>query len=365
MKIAHIANRINPLPLGGAELAISLIIQKQIAEGHEVVVYCAEGSQVSGAHEVVALAQPRKNQNFADYVQMTKQQARDAFALLRERTDIDVIHDHTCALAPLSSQLRKPVFLTGHNDVEQTSIFTQGATENTTLVAISYDLQQKLREAGFRVDHVVYEPVELDYLRARPLSTRRRKLCSMGRIHPGKGTHNAVDALLELLALGYDFELHIAGFEPEGEFDFWYRTKIEPFYELPNVTFWDVIDNTQKADFFDGACAFLMLNTPYLTKWNPKRPWEEPQGISPTEAMAMGVPPIVTVGGALIEVIGRAGAAFKCFSDAETVTKTVGLLEAMPLMDYWTPEMVRQESLRFGPDLAGLEYLQIYQSVLG
>jgi glycosyltransferase involved in cell wall biosynthesis len=353
MRIAHLVNRIATFPSGGgAEQAAYFIMAQQLANGHSVVVLCAEGSTLEGA-EVISLAAPRRNRDFADYVDMTRAQAADAFEYLCGRSSVDVVHDHTGALAPYASRLPMPVVCTLHNGVEQANLFTEGSTA-ATYVAVSESLMVELQLGGYQVTDFVYPEIDSALLEF-PLQPRQQKLVWFGRFKPDKGPDLAVQ-----VALASGYQLVMAGFPPEEEFLPWYRQTVLPFIDHDQIVDLGVIRGNQaKAELLSGAAALLMPNRCYPNTQGPV--WLEPCGLTQVEGLAMGVPSLVTSGGALSEVQQGCGVTVHTDSDEATVA---AMSQAVPFLELIPSDACRRRALVFGSGIGGRRYVEIYQDAI-
>lgn len=353
MKIAHTVNRVATFPSGGgAEQAAYFIMATQLMEGHSIVVLCAQGSALEGA-EIVPLAAPRRNRDFADYVEMTCQQAADAFEYLRHREDVDIIHDHTGALAPYSSRLPMPVLCTLHNGLEQANLFAEGCPD-AIYVAVSQSLAAELEQGGYQVAASIYPEINSALLEF-PLQPRERKLVWFGRFKPDKGPDIAIQ-----VALATGYKLVIAGYEPEEEFRSWYEETIVRYVDGDQINnLGPIAGNQAKADLLRGAAGLLLPNRCYPNPWTPE--WREPCGLTQVEGLAMGVPSLVTDGGALAEVQQGCGITVHSDSDESTLAT---MIQAVPFLDLIPSDACRNRALAFCSGIGGRRYVEIYQRAI-
>lgn len=117
---------------------------------------------------------------------------------------------------------------------------------------------------------------------ARPVSTRSRRLISLGRIHPQKGLNILLAAWADLEATFPDWKLEIVGPDQMG-----HRAELEAFaraHNLQHVRFGDAIHGAEKERFMSSADLFIL----------PSR--SENFAMTVAESLAVSVPVIATRG---------------------------------------------------------------------
>jgi glycosyltransferase involved in cell wall biosynthesis len=356
MRIAHGTGGICPissnLGAGGSERVALTLMQQQLQMGDDVLLLCAQGSALRGA-EVVELVEPRLNKDETEYQAISILMARKICQQLRQRADVDIVHDQTGGfLALFADTLSQPVVVTLHNGLGQNELFVRGCFENVTYVAISQNQQQILNQAGIDVQHFVHHDVDTQYLLDASLQPRRKKLVFIGRMDPKKGPDLAVQVALqggyELLLAGGIEEQHQAWFE---------ETVLQ--YVGNQIQYVGTILDQDKASFFEGAWCFIMPNRCYE---NPLcLPWYEPFGLVIMEALAAGLPVLGTRGGSLPELIGNLGFLASGASDEDIIQ---AMVEVLPFLDTISPEVCRSRAQESLPGAAARNYREIYRALL-
>jgi glycosyltransferase involved in cell wall biosynthesis len=109
-------------------------------------------------------------------------------------------------------------------------------------------------------------------------------LLFFGRIHPDKGTANAIE-----VARRTGRPLHIAGIIQD---EAYFRDRVEPHIDGEQVTYLGPVSGTERAEVLGGAHALLHLID-----------FDEPFGYSVVEALACGTPVIANARGSMAELI--------------------------------------------------------------
>lgn len=151
--------------------------------------------------------------------------------------------------------------------------------------SISEDQKKDFEEnLGISIDKVIYHgiPLELFPFNENP----NDYLFSLGRISHEKGQHIAIE-----VAKKTGRPLVIAGEIHSVNEDYW-NEKIKPHIDDDQIRFIGPLNDTQKAEWYKNAHAFLM----------PIQ-WSEPFGLVMIEAMATGTPVIAFNRGSVPEVI--------------------------------------------------------------
>ena len=211
---------------------------------------------------------------------------RRRVAEISARQGLDLVHDHTCA-GPLNSHayaaLGLPTVATVHGPVDaQMGGFYRALGDDVGLVAISH--RQRALAPGLNWVATVHNGL---HPQDWPFSAHKDNYALfLGRFHPHKGPHTALDAAHEV-----DIPLILAGkcAEPvEREF---FAKEIEPRLCLTDEVI-GVADAIVKRKLLSRArCLVFPVQ------------WEEPFGMVMIEAMICGTPVVALRGGAVPEVI--------------------------------------------------------------
>lgn len=168
----------------------------------------------------------------------------------------------------------------------------------------------------------------------------RDHLLFFGRIHPDKGTEEAI-----LIARGAGLPLVIAGIVQDREY---FERAVEPHIDDDRVRFVGAIGPSQKSELLGGARALIHFVS-----------FDEPFGFSVVEAMACGTPVIATRRGSMPEIVaeGVNGRLVDSVGDAVEAVAGIGDLD---------PGAVRASvERRFDQGRMVDEYVALYRRILG
>ena len=192
-----------------------------------------------------------------------------AAARVLERLDVDLVHDHTLA-GPLLARGRAAP------DGRHHARAGAGEPASTTGTRPAGSTSSPSRRpAGRRPDlawvGTVHNAVDVGSFPFR--AEKDEMLLFLGRLHPDKGAHLAIDA-----ARAVGLPIVVAGKCSEPVEQEYFRTHVEPRLG-PDVTIFGPVDAAAKRDLLSGAAALVF---PIL--------WDEPFGMVMIEAMACGTP---------------------------------------------------------------------------
>jgi glycosyltransferase involved in cell wall biosynthesis len=165
----------------------------------------------------------------------------------------------------------------------------------------------------------------------------RDYLLFFGRIHPHKGTKEAIQVAKEA-----GLPLVIAGIIQDREY---FEQEVKPHIDGKNVRFLGPVGRHEKCALLGGARALLHLIS-----------FDEPFGFSVVEAMACGPPVFAINRGSMSELIleGENGSLF-----------APGQSVSIPEQDQFEPALVRASvEARFGVERMVDEYLALYRKIL-
>jgi glycosyltransferase involved in cell wall biosynthesis len=284
---------------------------------------------------------------------------------LRERDDIDLVHDHVEAvgLATLAAMGRDapPVLHTLHWDLgKHPDLYGQldgGDRVRVNGVSAAQLVRAPQALRAHAVGHVhLATPLAVGADR-RPAVEKGEHLVILGRINPGKGqgvgARLAQQAGFPLVLAGpvgpyhRPEELAAAGDQARQNPDvcYWYE-QVAPYVDGVTVRWVGTVAGQARDDLVASARASLF----------PLR-WEEPGGTAVVESLALGTPVVATARGCLPELIthGRTG----LLTDDED--ELADLLVAATLID---PDECRQEAVRrFTPAVMAQRYVELYERV--
>ena len=279
--LSPVAWRTPPRQYGAWETVASNITEGLVARGWEVTLFASRDS-VTRAH-LHAVVEKGYEEDFAvdpkvaEYLHIS-----EAF---EHAAEFDLIHSHYDFMALTYSRLVKtPVLTTIHGFSSPRIMPVYRKYGDGYFVSIS----DSDRAPGLNYLATVYNGIDLSLY---PLQeSGGEDLIFLGRIHPDKGVHLAIDA-----ARLSGRRLIIAGIIQD---EVYYRERLKPHIDDREVCYIGPVGVAEKNQLFARACALLHLNT------IPER-----FGLVLAEANAAGVPVIAMDSGSCREVIkdGRTG----------------------------------------------------------
>jgi glycosyltransferase involved in cell wall biosynthesis len=167
----------------------------------------------------------------------------------------------------------------------------------------------------------------------------RDYLLFFGRIHPDKGTEEAI-----VVARSAGLPLVIAGIVQDRGY---FERAVEPHVDGDSVRFVGAVGPEQKSELLGGARALLHLVS-----------FEEPFGFSVVEAMACGTPVIASRRGSMPEIVMDGINGRLVDSIAEAVQAVAGIVDL-------EPESVRASvERRFDKGRMVDDYIAVYRRIL-
>lgn len=295
--LSPVAWRTPPEHYGAWETVAGNITEGLVARGWDVTLFATADSITSARlHAVVAKGyeeDPASDAKVAEYLHLSE--------VFEHADQFDLIHSHYDFMALSFSRLvNTPVLTTIHGFSSPKIMPVYQKYRDGNFVSIS----ESDRAEGLNYLATVYNGIDLSLY---PLVEQSGdKLIFLGRIHPDKGLHLAID-----VALKSGRPLIIAGIiQDEGYF----REQIEPLLDGQQIRYIGPVGISGKNKLFAEASALLHLNT------IPER-----FGLVLAEANAAGVPVIAMDLGSCREVIEAGVTGFLVKSVSEAV-KAVGLI---------------------------------------
>jgi len=279
--LAPVAWRTPPRQYGAWETVAGNIAEGLVARGWDVTLF-ATGDSVTKArlHAVVdhGYEEDRSiDPKVAEYLHIPE--------VFEHAAEFDLIHSHYDFMALTYSRLVKtPVLTTVHGFSSPKIMPLYQKYSDGYFVSIS----DSDRAPGLNYVATVYNGIDLSLYPFR--ATGGDDLIFLGRIHPDKGVHLAIE-----VARRSGRRLIIAGIIQDREY---FDQQVKPHINDKNICFLGPLDVAGKNELFARACALLHLNT------IPER-----FGLVLVEANAAGVPVIAMDLGSCREVIedGRTG----------------------------------------------------------
>jgi glycosyltransferase involved in cell wall biosynthesis len=285
---------------------------------------------------------------------------------LRERDDIDLVHDHVEASGPATFDALgdggPPVLHTLHWDLaKHPALYGTFRSARVRVNGVSASQIARAPEAlrSHSVGHVHLATDLAEGAERRPPAAKGSHVVVLGRINPGKGQD-----LAARLAHAAGFDLILAG--PVGPYHrpedlaaadgdpqaaqnpdvrFW-RESVAPHVDGVRVRWIGTVTGRDRDDLVAGARAALF----------PLR-WEEPGGTAVVESLALGTPVVGIGRGCLPELIedGRTGLLTDDEEElGQLVHKSGTIAEA---------ECRAEAARRFTPAVMAAAYLRLYERV--
>jgi glycosyltransferase involved in cell wall biosynthesis len=297
LRIAMIAPpwfTVPPQGYGGVENMCADLVDGLVERGHEVTLIGAgmPGTK-AGRFEATYLQPPssRLGEPLPEVLHSA------AVARVLASLDVDLVHDHTLAGPLLARGRGVPTVVTMHGPVAgEPGEYYRQLGDTVSLVAISAAQRRAAPDLAWR--GTVHNAVDVTSFPYR--ADKEEMLLFLGRMHPDKGVHLAIDA-----ARAAGLPIVVAGKCTEPVELEYFRTCIEPRLG-PDVTIFGTADAAAKRDLLARAAVLVF---PIL--------WDEPFGMVMIEAMACGTPVVALRRGAVPEVVVDGVTGILCDDAAE------------------------------------------------
>ena len=295
--LSPVAWRTPPRQYGAWETVASNIAEGLVARGWDMTLFATRDSVTAARlHAVVDRGyeeDPTADPKVAEYLHIS-----EAF---EHAAEFDLIHSHYDFMALTYTRLvRTPVVTTIHGFSSLKIMPVYEKYRDGYFVSIS----DSDRAEGLNYLATVYNGIDLSLYPLQP--TPGEDLIFLGRIHPDKGVHLAIE-----VARLSGLPLLIAGIIQDKEY---YQKQVEPYLDGREIRYIGPVDVAGKNELFARARALLHLNT------IPER-----FGLVLAEASAAGVPVVAMDLGSCREVIkdGQTGFLVHNVSEAVLALKRV------------------------------------------
>ena len=329
--IASIAHRLPPLGYGPWEQVASTLTEGFVSRGHEVTLFASADSRTTARLHATSPGGYEEDRTLDAKVCEGLHNA----AAFEGAGEFDVLANHFDFMPLTYSRLvSTPVVTTIHGFSSPDIVAVYRAYDDIAhYVAISdANRHPDLHYAatihhGIEVSDFTFVPARGDYL------------LFLGRIHPHKGTHLAVE-----VADRTGMPLVIAGIIQDEDY---FRDAVLPHVDGIRVSYAGPVGPVERDALLGGAGALLHLIS-----------FAEPFGLSVVEALATGTPVIATPLGSMPELV-RDGVTGFLVADVDEAVRAVGRL----------PEIERSTCrgdavARFGADRMVDEHLAVFDRVV-
>ncbi len=329
--IASVAHRTPPLDYGPWELVASILSEGFVARGHDVTLFATADSTTRGT---LCGTAPHGYEEDDDVDAGVWGPLHVATAF-EHADELDVLANHFDFLPLTYSRLvRTPVVTTIHGFSSQRIVPVFRAYDDIAhYVAISAaDRHPDLTYAA-----TIHHGIDTDAVPFSP--DPRERLVSLGRIHPDKGTHLAIE-----VAQATGIPLTIAGIVHDQAY---FDTAVRPHLDDRLVSYVGSVGPAERDQLLGSALALLHLVE-----------FAEPFGLSVVEALAAGTPVIARPRGSMPEII-RDGRTGFLVDDAAAAVAAVGAVGGLDRAECRRDAVERFDRWRMVDD-----YLHLFERVV-
>jgi glycosyltransferase involved in cell wall biosynthesis len=329
--IASIAHRVPPKNYGPWEQIASTLTEGFVARGHEVTLFATANSVTSAwLHGTVP-----EGYEEADGVDAKVCEALHNGGAFERAGEFDVLANHF-DFTPLtySRLVSTPMVTTIHGFSSPRILPVYRAYDDIAhYVAIS----DANRHPALRYDATIHHGIEISHFTFVP--DPGDYLLFLGRIHPDKGTHLAIE-----VAGKVGLPLIIGGIVQDEKY---FRDAVKPHIDGTDVSYVGPVGPAARDTLLGGARALLHLIS-----------FAEPFGLSVVEALATGTPVIATPLGSMPELIRHGSTGF-------LVSDVPAAVAAVARIDELDRHKCRHEAeTRFSSDRMIDEYLAVFSRIL-
>jgi glycosyltransferase involved in cell wall biosynthesis len=327
--LAPVAWRTPPRHYGPWERVAGLLTEGLVARGVEVTLFATADSVTAANLEAVVPRPYGEDPSMDGRVW----EALHVAHVLARSADFDIVHNHLDWL-PLAfaSAWRAPLVTTIHG-FSGPRILPAYVAAKSNYVSISDADRSPL------LDYVATVRHGIDLTELRFQRSGGEDLVVFGRIHPDKGTADAIE-----IARRAGRRLIICGIVQDEEY---FARSIRPHIDGDRVQYRGSVGPLERSAVLGAAAALL----------HPIH-FDEPFGLSVVEAMATGTPVIAFARGSMPEVIDRGVTGFL----VDGVEAAVSVVDSAAALDRAAIRAVVER--RFGVDRMVEEYLAVYDRVV-
>ncbi len=303
--LSSIAHRTPPIGYGPWEQVASTIAEGLHARGHDVTLFATADSRTAARLHAVA---PYGYEETAGLDVKVLEGLHDA-AVFERAGSFDVISNQFDFLPLTYSRLvATPVVTTVHGFGSEAVVPVYRAYDD---VATYVSISDSDRHPDLSYAATIHHGIDVEQF--TPVTTPGTYLLFLGRIHPDKGTHTAIE-----VARRSGLPLTIAGIVQDHEyFDEW----VAPHLNGERVRYVGAVGPRERDGLLGGALALLHLIG-----------FDEPFGLSVVESLATGTPVVACDRGSMPELL-REGATGFLVDPTDPVEAAVAAVAAVADLD--------------------------------
>ncbi|MEQ8200923.1 MAG: glycosyltransferase family 4 protein [Syntrophomonadaceae bacterium] len=329
--LAPIAWRTPPRHYGPWEAIVSMLAEGLICRGMDVTLFATGDSLTSGRLEAVC---PTPYEETPDLDAKVWECLHIAH-LFEQAGEFDIIHNHYDFLPLSYSRLVQTPMVTTIHGFSSPKILPVYKKFNKGSHYVSISIADRSPQLDYYAN--IYHGIDLDLFNFN--DNPDDYLLYFGRIHPDKGTYDAIQ-----IARRLGMKLVIAGIIQDYDY---YQSYVVPYLDDSNVVYVGSVGPEPRNVLLREALALL----------HPIH-FAEPFGLSVVEAMACGTPVVAYDRGSMAEVIKSGETGFLVHSVEEAVTAVKDISSVCrATCRHWTEE-------RFSKERMVDDYLGVYESVL-
>jgi glycosyltransferase involved in cell wall biosynthesis len=329
--LAPISWRVPPRHYGPWEQFASLLTEGLVDRGVDVTLFASGDSKTAGK---LASVIPRGYSEDPDADPKVSECLHIAHAFERAG-EFDLIHNSFDFLPLTYSGLVETPVLTTIHGFSSPRILAVYEHYNPTCAYVA--ISDSDRAAGLDYLATIHHGIDTDAFALHPAPGRY--LLYFGRIHPDKGTVEAID-----VAAQCELPLVVAGIVQDERY---FEEQVAPRIDGDRVRFVGAVGPDERSELLGGAHALLHLIS-----------FDEPFGYSVVEAMACGTPVIAIDRGSMPELIVDGTTGFL----VEDVAGAVATVAAAAALDR---KAIRAHAVaRFGVERMVDAYVEVYETLL-
>ncbi|SDF08555.1 mannose-6-phosphate isomerase, type 2 [Pricia antarctica] len=328
--LSSIAWRTPPRRYGPWELVASTIAESLVAKGFDVTLFATGDSRTSGKLDAICPKPYEEDRNMDPKVW----ESLHISNLMEKANTFDIIHNHFDFLPLTYSRLIDTPMVTTIHGFSSEKIIPVYKKYNPSATYIS--ISDADRHPDLNYYRTIYHGIDSEMFEFN--ERKADYLLSYGRIHPDKGTLEAIQ-----IANAAGYPIKIAGLiQDQGYFD----TQIAPLLNDGDVTYLGNLDQSHGNELLGRAKALLHPIS-----------FDEPFGLSVAEAMMCGTPVIAFNRGSMAELIAHGKSGFL----VRNVPEAVEALKVVKDLDPFFCRAYAKEKFSIHKMLS--EYIQVFEDI--